>query len=109
MPRILQWHAHVYFDADTVDIANEVCERAARELPVARGRMHHRPVGPHPAWSCQLAFGPDAIGLLTAWLTLHRRGLTVFMHPDTGDALPDHRDRAVWFGESRVLDLDALR
>lgn len=107
-PAIRLWHAHVYYDAATLASAQAVVQAAARELPVQVGRMHQRPVGPHPAWSCQLAFEPDAIGEVTAWLTMKRLGLTVFMHPETGDALTDHRDRAIWFGSSRVLDLDAL-
>lgn len=109
VPTIRHWHAHVYYDAGTLESAQAVVDAAARELPVQVGRMHQRLVGPHPEWSCQLAFAPEAIGEVTAWLTLRRRGLAVFMHPETGDALADHRDRAIWFGSSRVLDLDALR
>lgn len=102
------WHAHVYFDATTLETARAVCEAAERELPVQKGRLHAQPVGPHPQGSCQLAFAPQALGPVIAWLTLHRRGLTVFAHPETGDELTDHRDRAVWIGQSQALDLAAL-
>jgi DOPA 4,5-dioxygenase len=30
------------------------------------------------------------------------------MHPNTGDSLRDHRDRAVWIGRSHELNLRAL-
>ncbi|MEZ5650283.1 MAG: DOPA 4,5-dioxygenase family protein [Burkholderiaceae bacterium] len=105
---IQSWHAHVYFDADQVERATRVCERAGRQLPVSVGRVHVRPVGPHPRGSCQLEFAPDGVREVVDWLTCHRDGLTVFMHPNTGDPVPDHRDRAIWFGASERLDLAAL-
>ena len=99
------YHAHVYFDATTAETARQLCEEAAERFPVEMGRMHERPVGPHPRWSCQLAFDADAFDRVFPWLILNRRGLTVFTHPDTGDHLTDHRDRAVWMGEMLPLDL----
>ena len=66
MPEITGYHAHVYFDADTQDTAQQVCEEAARLFPVQMGRMHARNVGPHPRWSCQLGFAADAFDQVTA-------------------------------------------
>ncbi len=105
MPEIKGYHAHVYFNAGTVDTARTVCEEAARRFDVKMGRMHERNVGPHPRWSCQLGFGPDVLDQVLPWLMLNRQGLTVFTHPDTGEHLEDHRDRAVWMGELLELDL----
>ena len=103
------FHAHVYFDAVTVDRARTVCEEARDRLGVAMGRMHERPVGPHPMWSCQLAFAPDKAGEVFSWLALNRDGLTVFAHALTGDDIKDHTDHAIWMGAMLELDLDALR
>jgi aromatic ring-cleaving dioxygenase len=99
------YHAHVYFDADTIDQARTLCEEAARCFPLVMGRVHAQPVGPHPDWSCQLAFRAELFGELLPWLNAHRSGLTVFVHPLTGDELADHRDLAIWLGHSRPLDL----
>lgn len=107
-PGIGGWHAHVYFDASNVDQARALCERAAAEFPLTLGRMHERPVGPHPDWSCQLAFGSELFAQVVPWLLLHRGNLVVFVHPLTGDDLADHRDRALWMGAVRPLDLSAL-
>lgn len=107
-PGISSWHAHLYFDDATAAAAAEVRERAGEALPVTVGRMHHKPVGPHPRGSCQLEFAPGDLRTVVDWLTLHRQGLTVFMHPNTGEELEDHRDRAIWFGASEVLHLEAL-
>lgn len=104
------WHAHVYFGADTRDRAWALRERITTELGdlVQVGRFHERPVGPHPCWSYQLAFAPGALAEVLGWLTLNRAGLDVFTHPNTGDALADHRDCALWLGQSYQLDLAAL-
>ena len=73
------------------------------------GRWHDRPIGPHPRWSYQVAFAPALFGEIIPWLALNRDGLTVFVHPNTGDAIADHVDHAVWMGEMPALNLDALR
>lgn len=105
MNKIHGYHAHVYYDADSLEQARQLCEEAVRLFGVKMGRMHQRPVGPHPDWSCQLAFGNDAFAAVVPWLALHRDGLVVFIHPDTGDDLRDHRDHAIWIGAVRPLDL----
>lgn len=103
------WHAHVYFDKATVEQARAVCEAAAAQFPAEMGRMHERPVGPHPRWSCQLAFAPEVFERIVPWLALNRDGLTVFIHPETGNTVVDHAERAIWMGELLDLDIDFLR
>ncbi|HBO3685663.1 TPA: DOPA 4,5-dioxygenase family protein [Pseudomonas aeruginosa] len=107
-PRIQGFHAHVYFDAQSIERARALCEEAARRFPLKMGRVHERPVGPHPDWSCQLAFAPEVFGGLVPWLAIHRQDLVVFIHPVTGNDLVDHRDRAIWMGAIRPLDLSIL-
>lgn len=107
--RIAGWHAHVYFDAHTLTRARALCEAAAARFPLVMGRVHERPVGPHPDWSCQLSFGNDLVAGVIPWLALHRGGLTVFIHPNTGNALRDHRDHAIWMGAIRPLDLSGFK
>lgn len=109
-PVIESWHAHVYFDAGHRDAAWALRERILAALAgrLEMGRFHERPVGPHPMWSYQLAFAPAQFTPVMEWLTLNRSGLDVFVHPNTGDALADHRDRALWLGRTHVLNLAAL-
>lgn len=107
---ITSWHAHVYFDAGSRDAAWALREQVAQALAgeVELGRFHERPVGPHPLWSYQLAFGPEAFAAVVGWLVLNHGALDVFLHPNTGDALRDHRDAALWLGRSHTLLLQAL-
>lgn len=106
--RIRGYHAHVYFDASTLAQARVLCETAAARFAVKMGRVHQKAVGPHPDWSCQLALRTELFGELIPWLMLNRGELVVFIHPITGNDLVDHRDRAMWMGAVRALDLSGL-
>jgi DOPA 4,5-dioxygenase len=107
---IESWHAHVYFDAPRRDAAWALREVIFTALAgcIEMGRFHERPVGPHPMWSYQLAFAPAHFAHVVGWLTLNRGALDVFVHPNTGEELADHRDRALWLGRSYTLNLAAL-
>ena len=104
------WHAHVYFEASSRDAAWALREIIETELAgrMELGRFHEKPVGPHPMWSYQLAFAPADFPDVVSWLALNHDVLDVFIHPNTGDELRDHRDCALWLGRSHVLNLAAL-
>lgn len=107
---ITSWHAHVYFDAASRAAAWALREVITDELAglIEMGRFHEKPVGPHPMWSYQLAFAPASFSQVVSWLALNHGALDVFVHPNTGEELRDHRDSAVWLGQSHVLNLAAL-
>ena len=107
---IASWHAHVYFDAATRDAAWALREVIDRELAgrFEIGRFHEKPVGPHPMWSYQLAIPAANFAHVIGWLALNHGALDVFVHPNTGDPLRDHRDSAIWIGRSYALDLRAV-
>lgn len=107
---IESWHAHVYFDAASRDAAwafRQVVDAQFGAI-IELGRFHERPVGPHPAWSYQIAFKAARFTDVVPWLVLNHGALDIFLHPNTGDALRDHRDAAVWIGKSYPLKLAAL-
>lgn len=106
--QVAGYHSHVYFDASSVEQATLLCQEAARRFDLKMGRVHEKPVGPHPDWSCQLAYRPQVLAELLAWLALNRNGLVIFTHPITGNDLIDHRDGAIWMGALRPLDLSRL-
>ncbi len=106
---IHSWHVHVYFDAATLEKAKALCTEASQKLGLTMGRVHEKPVGPHPDWSCQLAFGPEKIGDVVAFLAIRRDGLVVLVHPETGDELKDHTEHALWMGAVRPLDVSIFK
>jgi DOPA 4,5-dioxygenase len=107
---ITSWHAHVYFDAASRELAlalREIIEVELRDR-IEMGRFHEKPVGPHPMWSYQLAFPAPNFSDVVGWLALNHGTLDVFVHPNTDDELRDHRDSALWLGKSHSLNLAAL-
>jgi aromatic ring-cleaving dioxygenase len=107
---IESWHAHVYFDAAQRDAAWAFRQLVDQRYgaTVQLGRFHERPVGPHPVWSYQIAFAPERFDDIVPWLVLNHGALDIFLHPNTGDALRDHRDCATWIGKSYGLNLAGL-
>ncbi len=106
---IESYHAHVYFDAGSRQAARDLRVAIEKRFDIEMGRFHEKPVGPHPRWSYQVAFAPQHFAAIVPWLALNRGELVVFVHPNTGNALEDHRDYDMWLGDSQILDLDVLR
>ena len=104
-----RYHAHVYFGPASVAQACALCEQAGQLFNVTVGRVHEREVGPHPHWSCQLAFDSEEFDRIIPWLEQHRGGLDVLVHGVTGDDLADHTTHASWLGQESALKLDLFR
>ncbi|MEM8603505.1 MAG: DOPA 4,5-dioxygenase family protein [Cyanobacteria bacterium P01_H01_bin.121] len=104
-----QYHAHVYFDESSVDHATSICLAAGQQFGIPVGRVHRKLVGPHPRWSCQLAFDKNQFDLVIPWLDHQRQDLSVFVHPTTGDDLADHTQHAMWLGEPVTLNLGIFK
>jgi DOPA 4,5-dioxygenase len=108
--RILGYHAHVYYDPASRNVAARVRDGLAAAFPDARlGRWHDRPVGPHPRSMYQVAFAADRLAAILPWLMLNREGLTVLVHPETREDYADHSRHAAWLGEVLPLRLEVLR
>jgi DOPA 4,5-dioxygenase len=102
---IRDFHAHIYYDPEQVELARDLAAATQGRFPVAVGHFHLRPVGPHPRGSCQLTVPAELFGDVAQWLVLKRGSLTIFAHANTGDDLADHTRHVIWFGESEKLDL----
>jgi DOPA 4,5-dioxygenase len=106
---ITGFHAHIYFDTTTRNVAARVRETLGDRFSVKLGRWHDKPIGPHLKPMYQVAFTPDQFDQVVPWLMLHREGLDILVHPTTGDDVADHTDHALWLGEKLGVNVDALR
>ncbi|MGO8869592.1 MAG: DOPA 4,5-dioxygenase family protein [Alphaproteobacteria bacterium] len=110
LSKIGGYHAHVYYDdAATRARAAELREALGSAFDVVLGRWRDEPVGPHPKPMYQVAFAPTEFARLVPWLALNHRGLSVLIHPETGDDPTDHSEHALWLGEKLPLDIEYLR
>jgi DOPA 4,5-dioxygenase len=108
---IRDYHAHVYYDpATTRDLAERLRARVAEAFPHAMlGRWHDELVGPHTRSMFQIAFPREMLAAFLPWLMLNRDGLSILLHPETGNDVADHSDHAAWLGAMLPLRLDVLR
>jgi aromatic ring-cleaving dioxygenase len=110
-PAIIQhYHAHVYYDpASTRERAARLREQIAATFAQATlGRWHDELVGPHLRSMYQVAFPCELLASLLPWLMLNRDGLTILLHPGTGNDYADHTEHAAWLGNALPLRLDVL-
>jgi DOPA 4,5-dioxygenase len=109
--RITHYHAHIYYDPRaTRERAARLRERVATAFPAATlGRWHDAPVGPHPQSMYQIAFPRELLASFVPWLMLNRDGLTVLLHPETGDDYVDHTEHAAWLGAMLPLRLEMFK
>src|SRR6266851_10478214 len=109
--QIKHYHAHIYYDSSTTrDRAARLRERVAATFPAATlGRWHDAPVGPHPQSMYQIAFPRELLASFVPWLMLNRDGLTILLHPGTGNDYVDHTAHAAWFGAVLPLRLEVFK
>jgi aromatic ring-cleaving dioxygenase len=106
---ITGYHAHVYYEPATRELAARLRDALGERFDVILGRWHDLPVGPHPQSMYQVAFRADQFDKVVPFLMLNRAGLDVLVHPETGDDLVDHRDYALWLGQKLPLNFESLR
>ena len=108
---IEDYHAHVYYDvSSTRDKAERLRQRIGAAFPQAvLGRWHDELVGPHPQSMYQVAFPSGMLASFVPWLMLNRDGLTILLHPETGNAYRDHTAHAAWFGDMLPLRLEQFK
>jgi aromatic ring-cleaving dioxygenase len=106
---IAGYHAHIYYDDATRTLAERLRQALGEAFDVQLGRWHDLPVGPHPSAMYQVAFAVAEFPRLVPWLMLNRAGLSVLVHPLTGEDFEDHAHHAVWLGTPLPLQLHVLR
>lgn len=107
------YHAHVYFDASTLSVAQSL-HQDLRDMQangsladlILVGNMHDKGVGPHPKPQFEVQFRASALPSIVP--LLRATGLTSLVHPVTDDDLADHTTLAEWIGEPLPLDKSVL-
>lgn len=92
---------HIYYqhtNPSEMDFATKLHERIRREFPELRiYRLFDGPVGPHPVAMFEVnLFTPEQFGAFIPWLVINRGPLSALVHPNTGDDVRDHTQRATW-------------
>ncbi|MGH7122618.1 MAG: DOPA 4,5-dioxygenase family protein [Acetobacteraceae bacterium] len=106
---ITDYHAHIYYTEATRAAAASLREGMGARFVARLGRWHDEAVGPHPVSMYQVAFAAAEFPRLVPWLMLNRAGLSILVHPMSGDAYLDHSRFALWLGKPQKLRLAVLK
>lgn len=101
-PPVNAYHVHIYFqpgtasEQDAVNIVQKLDER----FPGAIKNAHRvGKVGPHIETNIGATILPESFGEVVSWLQMNSKGLSILVHPRTGDEWVDHKEAAMWLGE----------
>ena len=99
------YHAHVYYDAETRPLAEQLRETIAAAHGVEVRALSDDPIGPHPVPQFRFTFTTAQFDRIVPWLMFNRQGLNVLVHPLTDNSYDDHSRYAVWLGAPVALKL----
>ena len=105
---IRDYHAHVYYTNSSKAKAAILRKQISLEFNVVLGKWHNSAVGPHPQAMYQITFECTDFKKLVAWLAKYCMGLSILIHPNTGDDLGDHKYHSLWIGDKLDLCLQKL-
>jgi aromatic ring-cleaving dioxygenase len=108
-PAVHGYHAHVYYSADTKQVAERLAHRLNENFDVEIGAFSGERVGPHPIPQFQMIFKNEQFVDVVPWLMLNREGLDILLHPLTEDMVDDHTVYATWLGKPVDLVLDHMQ
>jgi aromatic ring-cleaving dioxygenase len=108
-PEVHGYHAHVYYNAETLPVAEKLRATLTAAFPVEAGRFSGEAVGPHPVPQFQIMFKTPEFQTVVPWLMLNREGLDILVHPLTDDMVDDHTVYALWLGSPIALKLDTMQ
>jgi DOPA 4,5-dioxygenase len=109
LPEVVSYHVHLYFDGERgVERARRIRDELMTRFGAAPGTWRDEPGGPHPSPVAQVTLDARRFGEAVTWLMFNRSGLDVLVHPETGDAVADHGERALWLGDKQPLLFDAM-
>ncbi len=108
--KISKFHAHVYYDSATREVAARV-RKGLGKFDAVLGSWHDDPVGPHTKGMYQVEFMPGEFSEIVRWLMLNRENLDVLVHPSTnsGDGYGDHTVRSLWLGNKLEINKNAFK
>lgn len=73
-------------------------------------QLWDRPIGPHYTGMFEVnLFTPEQFGAFIPWLVIWRGPLSALLHPNTGEDVRDHSQRATWLGQAFPINLGPLR
>jgi DOPA 4,5-dioxygenase len=105
MPPLPPHHVHVYFNQAARPAAENLKAEIAQNFPdLKHGKLYTGPVGPHTEGQFVVYAPGDRHDAIKAFLKAHNNGLSILIHPVTGDDIADHSDaKTEWINKKPGL------
>ena len=103
------YHVHIYFERGTP--SEKLAELLAKRTEAKSGGKineiirYNKLVGPHTKPNIALHIKPEGFAEIVSTLQLDSKGLSILIHPETGDDEKDHAERPMWIGKSVDLNM----
>ncbi len=101
-----KFHSHIYFNEKTqakAELLHEKIEQSGVYGGLSPLRFELR--GPHPHWMFTVNFDVEIFMAMIELMQKHRDGLSILVHPLSGNELLDHTDYAMFLGQKEKLNL----
>lgn len=105
------YHIHIYYWSGNYGYGRHVAEWFCQDIAdifsedVQEPPHFISPIGPHTQPNFSLSIKPDSFGRVVSWLQCNRRdrqlGLSILIHPETGNDVKDHLESSLWLGHPR--------
>ena len=100
--RIKGYHIHIYFDKPQEKLLVQMLVDGVEKLfpEHIKGTYPVNIVGPHTKQNIEIDITREGHKEIVEWLQSNNdNGLSILIHPDTGDDLKDHMNSSMWLGE----------
>jgi aromatic ring-cleaving dioxygenase len=104
-----QFHAHIYFNEQSqaqAEVFHHKMQENKEYTAVSPLRFELR--GPHPHWMFTVNFASENFMPMIEFMQKHRDGLSILIHPLSGNEVLDHTDYAMFLGQKENLNLAVL-
>ena len=105
------FHCHIYYDQTSkpqAEALHQLLIASAFNYEIRVSNMYDRLLGPHPEWMFEVDFQKTDFLKLIHFLSEHRNGLNILIHPLSGNDIIDHTEYAMFLGEKQNLNLSEL-
>ncbi len=101
------FHSHIYYDVNSKPQAQKLHQVLKENMTdkLRISQMHDMLMGPHPMWMFEADFKAQNFLDVIRFLSENRNGLSILIHPLSGNAILDHTDYAMFLGEKQKLIL----
>lgn len=106
--KIEGYHIHIYHDdAMSQFVADGIREQIKTLFPEhLEADYNIARVGPHLAHNIQIDIKKEGFAEILQWLQMNNDGLSILVHPETGDDIKDHLQHSIWVNKELGYNMD---